>query len=81
MGARDRVWVESTMRDPDDRGTDVLVRTYRAKGSLIDVLRIDSKKRRIMSGDITNYGVGAVATGWLGNEFQFHGGRVWRLGP
>jgi hypothetical protein len=79
LGEHGRVWVESTIRDPGDRGTDALVRSYGAKGAVIGKLRIDPNARYLASGGPATIGAGAVATGWRGTAFRFDGGRVWRV--
>ena len=73
------LWVIGTQRDATDHGTDVFVRTYAPHGNLVDKLRIDAAKRLLTSGGIDDRGTGAVATGWLGDQYRTHGGRVWRL--
>jgi hypothetical protein len=57
----------------------VFVRKYVSNGKLIDKLRIDAAKRLLTSGGIDHRGTGAVATGWVGDQYRTHGGRVWRL--
>lgn len=79
IGEHGRVWVEGTIRDPSDRGTDVVLRTYGAKGGFLQKLRIDQHVRYLASAGLTTVGSGAVATGWVGSAFQFEGGRVWRV--
>jgi hypothetical protein len=79
IGAHQRVWIESTVRDANDRGTDELIRTYRAGGSFIGKMRIDQAVRYLTSGAIVTVGSGAAATGWVGTRYRFKGGRVWRL--
>ena len=76
---RDRIWVEATIRDPSDRGTDVTVRTYGPKGGFLHKLRIDDAERYLRSAGLTTVGTGAVGTGWVGDAFRFEGGRIWRL--
>jgi hypothetical protein len=73
------VWVASTVRDPGDRGTDVLIRTYRANGAVLDKARIDPSTRYLASGDLAKVAAGSVATGWVGDAYRFEGGRVWRM--
>ena len=79
IGFTGLLWVIGTQRDATDHGTDVFVRTYAPHGNLVDKLRIDAAKRLLTSGGIDDRGTGAVATGWLGDEYRTHGGRVWRL--
>jgi len=79
IGPNGLLWLIGTQRDATDHGTDVFVRTYAANGKPIDKLRIDAAKRLLTSGGIDHRGGGAIATGWLGDEFRTHGGRLWRL--
>jgi hypothetical protein len=79
FGGSGRIWVAGVRRDPGDRGTDVVIRWYDPDGSLYEKLRIDPRVRRLWSGGIQAIGFGAVATGWGGDRFTAHGGRLWRL--
>jgi hypothetical protein len=74
-----RVWVLSTRRDAGDRGTDGLVRLYSPRGSLRDKRRIDPSERYVRTGGIAAFNTGAAATGWIGTQYQYKGGRLWRL--
>jgi len=74
-----RVWVLSTRRDAGDRGTDGLVRLYSAKGKLQTKRRIDPSDRYIRTGGIAAFNTGAAAAGWIGTQYQYKGGRLWRL--
>jgi hypothetical protein len=73
------IWVLGTRRDASDRGTDGFVRLYKGNGSLSSKLRIDRSDRFLRTGDIGALGTGAAATGWVGNQYNFKGGRLWRL--
>src|SRR4051812_18324981 len=74
-----RVWVLSTRRDAGDHGTDGLVRLYSSKGKLRDKRRIDPSDRYVRTGGIAAFNTGAAATGWIGTQYQYKGGRLWRL--
>jgi hypothetical protein len=74
-----RVWVLGERRDASDRGIDALVRLYGAKGSLHDKLRVDKNARYLATGGIAALGTGAVAAAYIGQYYQFKGGRLWRL--
>jgi hypothetical protein len=74
-----RVWLLSTRRDAGDRGTDGLVRLYSPKGSLHDKRRIDPSDKFVRTGGIAAFNTGAAATGWIGTQYQYKGGRLWRL--
>jgi hypothetical protein len=79
FGGRGRVWVLSERRDASDKGIDGLVRWYNPNGSLYKKLRIDAAHRYLSTGGIASVGFGAVATGYIGQYYQFKGGRLWRL--
>jgi hypothetical protein len=72
-------WILGTRRDASDRGTDGFVRVYGPKGSLGGKLRIDRSDRFLRTGGIAALGTGAAATGWVGDQYRFKGGRLWRL--
>jgi len=74
-----RVWLLSTRRDAGDRGTDGLVRLYSSKGKLHEKRRIDPSDRYVRTGGIAAFNTGAAATGWIGTQYRFAGGRLWRL--
>jgi len=74
-----RVWLLSTRRDAGDRGTDGLVRVYSGSGKLHAKHRIDPSDRYVHTGGIAALNTGAVATGWIGTQYQYKGGRLWRL--
>jgi hypothetical protein len=74
-----RIWVLGTRRDASDRGTDGFVREYAGNGSLKHKLRIDRTDRYLRTGDVEALGTGAAATGWVGDQYRFQGGRLWRL--
>jgi hypothetical protein len=73
-----RVWLLSTRRDAADRGTDGLVRLYSPRGKVHDKTRINSV-RYVRTGGIAAFNTGAAATTWIGTQYQFKGGRLWRL--
>jgi hypothetical protein len=79
VGGQGRVWVLGERRDASDRGIDGLLRWYNPKGSLHAKLRIDRQARYLSTGGIAAVGSGAVATGYLGQYYQFKGGLLWRL--
>jgi hypothetical protein len=79
FGGLGRIWVLGTRRDADDRGTDVFVRRYDGDGSLHDGRRIDGVVRYLASGGIAKAGGGAIASGWVGDEYVSSSGRLWRL--
>ena len=74
-----RVWLLSTRRDAGDHGTDGLVRLYGPKGSLNNKRRIDPSDKFVRTGGIAAFNTGAAATGWIGTQYQYKGGRLWRL--
>jgi hypothetical protein len=74
-----RVWLLSTRRDAGDRGTDGLLRLYGATGKLHAKRRIDPSDRYVRTGGIAAINTGAAATGWIGTQYQYKGGRLWRL--
>ena len=74
-----RVWLLSTRRDAGDRGTDGLVRLYSPKGKLHAKRRINVPDRYVRTGGIATFNTGAAAAGWIGTEYQYKGGRLWRL--
>jgi hypothetical protein len=74
-----RVWLLSTRRDAHDHGTDGLVRLYSPKGKLRDKRRIDPSERYVRTGGIEAFNTGAAATGWIGTQYQYKGGLLWRL--
>jgi len=74
-----RVWLLSTRRDAGDRGTDGLVRLYSSRGKLRAKRRIDPSDRYVRTGGIAAFNTGAAATGWIGTQYQYKGGRLWRL--
>jgi hypothetical protein len=74
-----RVWMLGERRDASERGIDGLVRSYGPKGALRGKLRIDSKTRYLSTAGIAALGTGAAAAGYLGQYYQFKGGRLWRL--
>ena len=74
-----RVWVLSTRRDAGDRGTDGLVRLYTGTGKLHDKRRIDPSDRYVQTGGIAPFNTGAAAAGWIGTQYLYKGGRLWRL--
>jgi hypothetical protein len=79
IGGRGRVWVLGTRRDRSDRGTDAFVRWYNSNGSLYRKRRIDRADRYLRTGGIEAVGFGAAAAGWVGTQYRFKGGRLWRL--
>ena len=79
VDGRGRSWILGTRRDASDRGTDALVRWYNPNGSLRDKLRIDRNDRFLRTGGVAALGTGAAATGWVGDQYRFKGGRLWRL--
>jgi hypothetical protein len=69
-----------TRRDAGDRGTDGLVRLYSARGKLHDKRRIDPSDRYLRTGGLAAFNTGAAAAGWIGTQYQYKGGRLWRFG-
>jgi hypothetical protein len=74
-----RTWLLSTRRDAHDRGTDALVRLYSPTGKLHSKRRIDPSDRYVRTGGIAAFNTGAAAAGWIGTQYQYKGGRLWRL--
>jgi hypothetical protein len=74
-----RVWLLSTRRDAGDRGTDGLVRLYSPKGSLHSKHRIDPPVKFVRTGGIAAFNTGAAVAGWIGTQYQYKGGRLWRF--
>ena len=76
-----RVWLLSTRRDAGDHGTErsrAAIRTRRvARTSKAgSTLRTSS----VRTGGIDPaFNTGAAATGWIGTQYQYKGGRLWRL--
>jgi outer membrane protein assembly factor BamB len=79
LDADGRSWILGTRRDASDRGTDGFVRVYGPKGSLGGKLRIDRADRYLRTGGIEALGTGAASTAWVGDQYRFKGGRLWRL--
>jgi hypothetical protein len=55
------------------------VRLYSATGKLHNKRRIDPSDRYVRTGGIAAFNTGAAAAGWIGTQYQFKGGRLWRF--